>query len=140
MLCGGTNFGFMNGALFGKYRADVPGAPDRYVPYGTSYDVDAPVNEYGQPTQKYYELKKILCEHLGTEYVENKCDHKLNSFGKVKLEKTARCMCKNTKNWTKPFRFYPFDSEIAMPTRSEKLSFGIGSTWKATKIPIMKGL
>lgn len=51
MLCGGTNFGFMNGALFGKYRADVPGAPDRYVPYGTSYDVDAPVNEYGQPTQ-----------------------------------------------------------------------------------------
>lgn len=89
MFCGGTNFGFMNGALFGKYRADAPGAPDRYVPYGTSYDVDAPVNEYGQPTQKYYELKKILCEHLGTEYVENKCDHKLNSFGKVKLEKTA---------------------------------------------------
>ena len=89
MFCGATNFGFMNGALEGKYRADVPGAKDRYIPYLTSYDVDAPVNEYGQPTEKYYALKKILCEHLGKPYEENVCEHKLNAFGTVKLEKSA---------------------------------------------------
>ncbi len=89
MFCGGTNFGFMNGALYGKYRADVPGAPDRYIPYGTSYDVDAPVNEYGQPTEKYYALKKILCEHLGKPYEENKCNHALSAFGRVQLERAA---------------------------------------------------
>ena len=41
MFCGGTNFGFFNGALHAVYRADVPGAKDRYVPFLTSYDVDA---------------------------------------------------------------------------------------------------
>lgn len=70
MFCGGTTFGFMNGANDGVFRADVPYAKIRYIPFCTSYDVDAPVNEFGEPTEKYYALKKILAEHLGKEYKE----------------------------------------------------------------------
>lgn len=69
MFCGGTNFGFMNGANDGVFRADVPHAKIRYIPFCTSYDVDAPVTEYGEPTEKYYALKQILAEHLGKKYV-----------------------------------------------------------------------
>ena len=58
MFCGGTNFAFRNGALRGRYGADVPGAPNRYIPFATSYDVDAPVSEHGVPTEKYFKCKK----------------------------------------------------------------------------------
>lgn len=64
MFCGGTNFGFHNGALVGRYGADKPGAPNRYIPFATSYDVDAPVTEYGLPTEKYYACKKVLKEYM----------------------------------------------------------------------------
>ncbi|MBQ4269295.1 MAG: beta-galactosidase, partial [Clostridia bacterium] len=56
MFHGGTNFGFMNGSL------DYPG---RFVVQLSSYDVDAPVNEYGFRTPKYYAEQKVICEHFG---------------------------------------------------------------------------
>ncbi len=52
MMHGGTNFGWMNGA----------NASDEYQPTVNSYDDDAPINEYGAPTQKYYAIKKVLEE------------------------------------------------------------------------------
>lgn len=90
MFCGGTNFGFMNGANFGVFRADVPNAKLRYIPFTTSYDVDAPINEYGEPTEKYYALKKILFEHLGKEYKEEEpVKVKTASYGKTELTSSA---------------------------------------------------
>lgn len=90
MFCGGTNFGFMNGANFGVFRADVPHAKLRYIPFTTSYDVDAPINEYGEPTEKYYALKKILAEYLGKEYKEEKpVKVKTASYGKTELTASA---------------------------------------------------
>lgn len=68
MFCGGTTFGFMNGALEGRYGADVPGAPNRYIPFATSYDVDAPVSEHGVPTPKYFACKKVLRKYLEHHY------------------------------------------------------------------------
>ncbi|MBR5445761.1 MAG: beta-galactosidase [Clostridia bacterium] len=65
MFCGGTSFGSFSGANYGVYRADVPGARTRYVPFPTSYDVDAPVTEDGRPTEKYFALRKVLAEHRG---------------------------------------------------------------------------
>lgn len=67
MFCGGTNFGFHNGALEGRYGADLPGAPNRYIPFATSYDVDAPVTEYGYPTEKYFACKRVLREYLESQ-------------------------------------------------------------------------
>lgn len=91
MFCGGSSFGFMSGANHGVYRADVPHAKNRYIPFTTSYDVDAPVNEFGEPTEKYYALKKILAEHLGKPYDENE-EHvkvKTASYPEVSFDECA---------------------------------------------------
>lgn len=65
MFCGGTNFGSFSGANHCVYRADVPGARERYIPFCTSYDVDAPVSEDGRPTEKYFALRNVLANHRG---------------------------------------------------------------------------
>lgn len=97
MFCGGTNFGFQNGALVGRYNAEGPDAPNRYIPFQTSYDVDAPVTEYGQPTEKYFACKKVLREEMekrgfeftGTddEYLKNPV--KTQRIDKINLVKSA---------------------------------------------------
>ncbi len=55
MFHGGTTFGLMNGA---RYEPN-------YVAELTSYDVDAPLNEYGEPTPKYYAEQAVIYRHLG---------------------------------------------------------------------------
>lgn len=49
MTHGGTSFGHWAGANSPGFAPDV-----------TSYDYDAPINEYGLPTEKYYELRSTL--------------------------------------------------------------------------------
>lgn len=53
MFHGGTNFGFMNGC-------SARGETD--LPQVTSYDYDAPLDEQGNPTAKYFALKAMLKE------------------------------------------------------------------------------
>lgn len=58
MFHGGTNFGFMSGANEApqpEYRATV-----------TSYDYDAPLDEAGEPTGKYYAFRDVLRRHGAT--------------------------------------------------------------------------
>jgi beta-galactosidase GanA len=50
---GGTNFGFWAGANMG----------DAYQPDVTSYDYDAPLNEMGQPTPKYFAIRDLLAKY-----------------------------------------------------------------------------
>lgn len=56
VIHGGTNFGFTAGANSGGkgYEPDV-----------TSYDYDAPINEQGRPTEKYFALRKLISKHVG---------------------------------------------------------------------------
>ena len=49
MTHGGTSFGHWAGANSPGFQPDV-----------TSYDYDAPINEYGLPTPKYYELREVM--------------------------------------------------------------------------------
>jgi beta-galactosidase len=50
---GGTNFGFWAGANMGtNYQPDV-----------TSYDYDAPLNERGEPTPKYFAIRDLLAKY-----------------------------------------------------------------------------
>lgn len=65
MFYGGTNFGFMGGANYGCSYSPRPNTPIRYIPYTTSYDVDALVSENGIPTEKYYLCRDVLDEYLG---------------------------------------------------------------------------
>ncbi|CAF1196218.1 unnamed protein product [Rotaria sordida] len=52
MFSGGTNFGFTSGA--------VHFPSEQYKPLVTSYDYDAPLNEAGDPTPKYYAIRRVL--------------------------------------------------------------------------------
>jgi beta-galactosidase len=54
MFHGGTNFGFMNGANYGG----------RFQPQPTSYDYDAPLDEAGRPTKKYYVFRDVIAKYL----------------------------------------------------------------------------
>lgn len=54
MVHGGTNFGFMNGANFGG----------RYQPQPTSYDYDAPIDEAGRPTPKFFAMRSVIKKYL----------------------------------------------------------------------------
>ncbi len=51
---GGTNFGLWNGAN------DL----GRYAPVVTSYDYDAPLDELGEPTAKYFAFRDVIAKHL----------------------------------------------------------------------------
>ena len=54
MFHGGANFGFMNGANFGgSYQPDL-----------TSYDYDAPLDEFGRATPKYDQIREAIRKHL----------------------------------------------------------------------------
>jgi beta-galactosidase len=54
VVCGGTSFGFMNGANYGGH----------YQPQPTSYDYDAPMDEMGRPTKKFFALRDVLAKYL----------------------------------------------------------------------------
>jgi beta-galactosidase len=56
VIHGGTNFGYWAGAN--------SFSPTQYQPDVTSYDYDAPINEMGQATPKYYALRNILAKYL----------------------------------------------------------------------------
>ncbi|NIJ04938.1 glycoside hydrolase family 35 protein [Frigoribacterium faeni] len=54
MFHGGTNFGFSNGANHkGTYQSHV-----------TSYDYDAPLDEAGWPTDKFFAFREVIGRHL----------------------------------------------------------------------------
>jgi len=55
VIHGGTNFGFTAGANSGGLG---------YEPDVTSYDYDAPINEQGQPTAKYFALRELFGSYL----------------------------------------------------------------------------
>lgn len=55
VIHGGTNFGFTAGA-----NSEGKG----YEPDLTSYDYDAPINEQGLPTKKFYSLRRLITSYL----------------------------------------------------------------------------
>ena len=55
VFMGGSNFGFMAGANYGK----------DFQPQITSYDYDAPLNEAGDLTPKYHAIRSLIGEVRG---------------------------------------------------------------------------
>jgi beta-galactosidase len=56
VIHGGTNFGFSAGA--NSFNAK------QFQPDVTSYDYDAPINEQGQPTAKYFMLRNLIAQYV----------------------------------------------------------------------------
>jgi len=62
VIHGGTNFGLTAGAnAF---------SPTQYQPDITSYDYDAPINEQGNPTSKYFMLRKLISKYVNYKIPE----------------------------------------------------------------------
>lgn len=57
MFHGGTNFGFTSGANTNNTNESIG-----YLPQLTSYDYNAPLDEAGDPTEKYFKIKETLKE------------------------------------------------------------------------------
>jgi len=80
MFHGGTNFGFMNGAIElekGYYTADV-----------TSYDYDCPVDESGNRTEKWEIIRRCLNSQKTSSGVAHK--NETEAYGEFEAEKIAK--------------------------------------------------
>lgn len=79
MFHGGTNFGFFNGSLY---------YGDHFAIQLTSYDVQAPLNEYGKKTKKYYLEQKEICKALGKPIVNETPEPVLSNYGEAEFKGT----------------------------------------------------
>lgn len=83
MTHGGTSFGHWAGANSPGFYPDV-----------TSYDYDAPINEYGQATPKYWELREMMAKFSDKELPSvPKEPMPIVSFPKIELTEYAPIDC-----------------------------------------------
>jgi len=80
MFHGGTNFGFSSGANI---------MDDVYLPTITSYDYDAPLNESGEPTEKYYAMREIISKYVPIESAALPAPMKKIAYGAVSVTEQA---------------------------------------------------
>lgn len=71
MFHGGTTFGFMNGA---------DDRNNQLIVQMTSYDVDAPLDEYGRRTPKYYAEQEEICKARGIEIKNTATDTRIVEY------------------------------------------------------------
>lgn len=114
MTHGGTSFGHWAGANSPGFAPDV-----------TSYDYDAPINEYGQATPKYYELRRTM---------EKYSDKRLPSVPKPAAELIS--IPRFSLNEYAPLVFGTDSMCIARsPLTFEELDMGWGTVIYSTSLP-----
>ena len=109
MFCGGTNFGWMNGANFDT----------EYKPIVSSYDSDALLTESGDLTKKYELFKKVITEKI-PQTAETPLDPQVPKakYGTIPFTKCAT-LFDNIENLSSAF-------ELLKPVPMEKLGQGYG--------------
>ena len=115
MTHGGTSFGHWAGANSPGFAPDV-----------TSYDYDAPINEYGHATPKFWELRKTMQKYNGGKRLPDvpKPAAPIITIPKMTLTE-----------------FSPLDLGMGMPTTShdiksfEEINLGWGAMFYETKLP-----
>ncbi|MEO6916395.1 MAG: beta-galactosidase family protein, partial [Chitinophagaceae bacterium] len=80
VIHGGTNFGFTAGA--NAFSAT------QYQPDLTSYDYDAPINEQGQPTPKYFMLRNLIRQHVNYKIPEVPAPVKTVEIPAIEMKKS----------------------------------------------------
>ena len=115
MTHGGTSFGHWAGANSPGFAPDV-----------TSYDYDAPINEYGHATPKFWELRKTMQKYNGGKQLPDVPKPAAPIITIPKMTLTEFC---------------PLDLGMSMPTTShdiksfEEMNLGWGAMFYATKLP-----
>ena len=120
MTHGGTSFGHWAGANSPGFAPDV-----------TSYDYDAPINEYGHATPKFWELRKMMEKYNDGKKMPNvpKAPMPIITVPKFELKEFSSI-------------FNGSDSELKMPIRKEgglmtfeEMDMGWGSMLYTTTMP-----
>jgi len=109
MFHGGTNFGFMAGANHGSrgLEADV-----------TSYDYDAPLTEWGEPTAKFHACREVIHRHFPLPPLELPPPIPRRTFGLQRLTQSA-ALREQIERLAKPV-------EAASPLTMEELGLDDG--------------
>jgi len=79
MFHGGTNFGFWNGANH----------HEAYEPTVTSYDYDALLSEWGEPTDKYYAVREVIRRYAELPALQLPAPIPRKAYGTVAMEARA---------------------------------------------------
>ena len=118
MTHGGTSFGHWAGANSPGFAPDV-----------TSYDYDAPINEYGEPTEKYWLLRKTMAKYA---------DGKLPDVPKAAAGRIAIPKFRLTN--VAPIRMgADSTAESREPLTFEEMNMGYGSMIYNTELPETAG-
>ena len=114
MTHGGTSFGHWAGANSPGFAPDV-----------TSYDYDAPINEYGQATPKYWELRKMMQKYNDGKKMPAvpKAPMPIITVPKFELKEFAPFMAAMTK---------PVNGA---PKTFEEMDMGWGTMMYSTRLP-----
>ncbi len=116
MFHGGTNFGFMNGANYGE----------KYEPTVTSYDYNAPLNEAGDRTETYYQIRETIEKHMGAVPPLTAKDSEKAAYGKVSLTEKAE-LFENISALSAPIH-------VAAPKYMEEIGQDFGYTLYSTTL------
>lgn len=108
MFHGGTNFGFMNGAN---------GLTD-YQPTVNSYDDDAPLNECGDPTPKYWMFREVVSKYADLPDIDFPEAAPKARYGTLRFTQSAR-LFDNLDALSQPVH-------DAVPLTMEELNQGYG--------------
>ena len=114
MTHGGTSFGHWAGANSPGFAPDV-----------TSYDYDAPINEYGQATPKFWELREMMQKYNDGKKLPNvpKAPMPIITVPKFELTEFAPMMTALTK---------PVNGT---PKTFEEMDMGWGTMMYSTRLP-----
>ena len=110
MFCGGTNFGFHNGA----------NEHEHYTPTATSYDYDAALTECGDLTKRFFEVRDVAQKHFGKLPELTVENTKKKAYGKIVFSEYA-ALLDNLDNISKPVK-------CAYPLTMEELGVDFGFT------------
>ncbi len=136
MFHGGTNYGFTNGA---NDFVITDGERERvgYAPDITSYDYDAPLNEWGECTEKYFAIQREMEKYYGYELPKPE-PIELQSLGEVECNECAglfdnldaigtkhhSCTPLSMEHFGQCFGYILYRHVINTDVKPEKLVFG----------------
>lgn len=126
MFHGGTNFGFYNGANHVQ----------KYEPTVNSYDYDTLLSESGDPTEKFYAVRKVLERFVELPELQLPEPIKKRAYGEVRINETAG-LFDQLKHLSSPvqrtcpdpmekigqeYGFIVYSTRITGPRRGQKLT------------------
>ena len=124
MTHGGTSFGHWAGANSPGFAPDV-----------TSYDYDAPINEYGHATPKFWELRKMMEKYNDDKKMPAVPKAPMPIIEVPKFELTEFAPLYNGIDWKYTWWDHEEEAHGEYPKTFEELDMGWGAVLYCTRLP-----